>query len=305
MNKSQYKDKISGGLADKKKPSDFNQEQLEIGTKHEMEHTNDRAKAREIAMDHLLEDSQYYVKLKDIVKYDRIDEEADGKKEYDYGNEELDKKWKQLRKAVLDSSSSIMPIKEQEYQDDEKEEKRDVGDVGNRAHDQGVSEPKQEGSGDDSGMGDEQHDRPSPEQIEEMLRNEGYSDAEIAHIIHGHIVPEATIDNIKMDAEQAMSEHELDHKKRMNDLDYDLATSEHETNGLDRDHKKRMLDLEYEYSKKEKEMELKHKEQELELKLQSQKEKADKAKDTVKVRDLDRSRSQDAAKTSKDERAGK
>jgi hypothetical protein len=55
-----------GGLANKagKKPEDFDKEQLEAGTKVETEHTDDPAKAQQIAMDHLTEDPQYYTKLK-------------------------------------------------------------------------------------------------------------------------------------------------------------------------------------------------------------------------------------------------
>lgn len=54
------------GLADKagKKPDDFNKDQLEAGTKVEMEHTSDKNKAQKIAMDHLTEDPEYYKKLK-------------------------------------------------------------------------------------------------------------------------------------------------------------------------------------------------------------------------------------------------
>ena len=62
----QWKDQLPGGLADKKKPEDFDQKQLEKGIKIEMEHVNDRKLAMEIAMDHLTEDPQYYNKLKTI-----------------------------------------------------------------------------------------------------------------------------------------------------------------------------------------------------------------------------------------------
>lgn len=64
--KSKHKDKIKGGKADAKKPSDFDKKQLEAGTKVEMEHTNDKTKAQEIAMDHLTEDADYYKKLKQV-----------------------------------------------------------------------------------------------------------------------------------------------------------------------------------------------------------------------------------------------
>ena len=61
-------DKIPGGLADKKKPSDFDPKKLAAGVKIEMEHTSDRAIAAEIAMDHLTEDAGYYEKLETIEK---------------------------------------------------------------------------------------------------------------------------------------------------------------------------------------------------------------------------------------------
>ena len=61
-------DQIPGGLADKKKPSDFPKDLLDQGIKVEMEHTSSRAIATEIAMDHLTEDINYYKKLKTIEK---------------------------------------------------------------------------------------------------------------------------------------------------------------------------------------------------------------------------------------------
>ena len=60
------KDKLPGGLADKKQPEDFDADQLDQGVKVELEHTNDRDLAKEIAMDHLTEDPRYYEKLKTI-----------------------------------------------------------------------------------------------------------------------------------------------------------------------------------------------------------------------------------------------
>jgi hypothetical protein len=66
---ARYQDQIPGGLADKRKPGDFDPEQLKKGIKVEMEHTDDPAKAEEIAMDHLTEDSKYYDKLETIEKH--------------------------------------------------------------------------------------------------------------------------------------------------------------------------------------------------------------------------------------------
>jgi len=65
------KDKIPGGIADKRKIKDFSPAALKQGTKVELEHTDDESIAREIAMDHLAEDKNYYKKLKTIHKSDK------------------------------------------------------------------------------------------------------------------------------------------------------------------------------------------------------------------------------------------
>lgn len=59
----QFKDRIKGGLADRKQPTDFDEEELIKGIKVEMEHTDNMLIAKEIAMDHLMEDPFYYKKL--------------------------------------------------------------------------------------------------------------------------------------------------------------------------------------------------------------------------------------------------
>lgn len=64
-------DSIKGGRADKANPSDFDKKELKIGIEVEMEHTDSKEKALEIAMDHLAEDPHYYSKL---VKADLVDE---------------------------------------------------------------------------------------------------------------------------------------------------------------------------------------------------------------------------------------
>ena len=56
-------DRIAGGLADEYNPSDFDREQIAKGIKIEMEHTDDPIIAREIAMDHLVENPKYYDEL--------------------------------------------------------------------------------------------------------------------------------------------------------------------------------------------------------------------------------------------------
>jgi len=56
-------DQIPGGLADTMEPTDFDPERVRKGIRVEMEHTNDRMRAMEIAMDHLVEDPRYYDRL--------------------------------------------------------------------------------------------------------------------------------------------------------------------------------------------------------------------------------------------------
>lgn len=61
-------DRLPGGRADNKKPSNFEASELQRGVRVELEHTNTRSLAQEIAMDHLTEDPKYYRKLKTIHK---------------------------------------------------------------------------------------------------------------------------------------------------------------------------------------------------------------------------------------------
>lgn len=61
-------DYLHGGPADKKKPSDFNPKELRKGQKHEMEHTDSPALAKEIASDHLVEMPDYYERILKLEK---------------------------------------------------------------------------------------------------------------------------------------------------------------------------------------------------------------------------------------------
>jgi len=61
-------DRLHGGPADKKEPSDFDPKELRKGQHHEMEHTTDPALAREIASDHLVEMPDYYEKILKLEK---------------------------------------------------------------------------------------------------------------------------------------------------------------------------------------------------------------------------------------------
>ncbi len=59
---------LSKGLSTGKNPEDFDRESLATGTSKEKEHTDNPKVAQRIAMDHLTEDKDYYVKLDSIEK---------------------------------------------------------------------------------------------------------------------------------------------------------------------------------------------------------------------------------------------
>ncbi len=61
-------DMIAGGLADNKSPGSFSSRSVNKGQKVEMEHTNNKSMAKEIARDHLTEDPAYYDKLRKMEK---------------------------------------------------------------------------------------------------------------------------------------------------------------------------------------------------------------------------------------------
>lgn len=68
IQKAAWVDRIKGGLADTKKPSDFPPKALKQGLKVESEHTSNPHMAKEIAMDHLTEKHDYYKRLRAMEK---------------------------------------------------------------------------------------------------------------------------------------------------------------------------------------------------------------------------------------------
>lgn len=267
-------DMLPGGLADNKKPKDFNTKDLTAGIKIEMEHTNNKNLAREIAMDHLTEDPNYYKKLKEVEKQDRIEVTVDGKKEIDVGKEPLDKlkkKWNSIKKS-LDSSVAIMAIAGQEYNPDEDEEEQseeqpDSDDEQDISDDTSTEDAPSAAEDDQGAVDTAEQTEASPvegaeqgmseEDLIQLLSDEGYSEAEIAHIVHGHVIPGPTLEDHKVLNERAEGEQERkhkedehaserEHKKRMNELEYEKTKSQIADPQVEKDHRRRMLDLEYE-----------------------------------------------------------
>jgi len=95
-------DKIPGGLTDKWTVKDVAdkhdvsvskiEKELEDGTTIELEHTKDKSKAREIALDHLYEFPDYYTRLKDM--------ENKAEKEMNEGKEHITAYAKRMRELA-------------------------------------------------------------------------------------------------------------------------------------------------------------------------------------------------------------
>lgn len=303
--KSLKKDEIPGGLADDKTPKDFDEKDLQEGMKVEMEHTSDKKIAREIAMDHLTEDKHYYKKLKEVEKNERIriDKEPDGKQEFDFGTEELDKdaqraaqssnqdaqnsrdvsikilnmrkRWKTLKKAMADKS--FMSIEDETKSDEQPQQPEAQQDQGSQSAmgedeinsllsqvDQPTDQNPNDGDSESATQSDTQaspqQDEVKPEELEETMKELGYSSSEIAHIIHGLHLPD--VDEVKQEkakTENAKRQGELS----LQQLEMQIKQGEHalksghaeKLNTLDADHKKQALDSELEHAKRMKELE--------------------------------------------------
>lgn len=64
--KKKVADRLKGGDGDKLSDDNFDPEELKMGQKEEMEHTNDPEIAKEIAKDHLVNDKKYYSRYKKV-----------------------------------------------------------------------------------------------------------------------------------------------------------------------------------------------------------------------------------------------
>ena len=104
------KQKLKGGKGDKLTPDQVNYYEFKKGWKHELEHTDDIDKAKEIALDHLSEDPMYYTRL------DMIEIKANKKKRADLPIDISKKK-----AAVKDESNQMTSV-------NKKKEKPNVAD---------------------------------------------------------------------------------------------------------------------------------------------------------------------------------
>lgn len=157
----------------------------------------------------------------------------------------------------------------QSIEDPDAEDNSDAVDISSLSNKEGEGEKYETNVGDDvdaeEAEGDEGQDVDSydEEKLIELLRQDGYSDSEIAYIIHSHAPNggshEARAFDIDQQREQEKHDHHMDRMKGQT--------------SVQADHAQRMADLEYEHAKKEKELRIKHLEEELKTKLQHLKNK--------------------------------
>jgi len=136
---------------------------------------------------------------------------------------------------------------------------------------EGLQQPdaaSEEGPGEPTDNAEQSGDLPplEGEELQEALKEIGYSDTEIAYILHGHSPAIPSPEELKaQQSQQNMSQDQEGHH-----LTLDQRTEEHD---VDLDHKKKMHELELEYAKREKELKLKHLEEELAIRRDKMKSK--------------------------------
>ena len=242
-------------------------------------------------------------------KEERVEVEADGKRELDVGGEALDKvpkkkkslihRWQEIKKS-LDNKSAILDL--DSLTEDEQEQPEDASTQPNPESDEdggavpddqeqstddarpewlpeGVEhegeqgqaeEGQEEGGGEEEEPQEDEDSEAAEQEIEEGLRQMGHSEAEIKHIIHGHMVPQVDpVDRAKVEHESFKTEHdnqahekemairdeeskiETDHAKRMKEVEYARAQKEAGETDMELEHKKRLQELEYNKAKEE------------------------------------------------------
>jgi hypothetical protein len=239
----------------------------------------------------------------------RIDKEIDGKQELDYGKEELDKdesragvsanqdaqqdyehalrrKWKDLKKAMANEAfMSIMKPEEEEVEEQPEQEEQpemsedEMHDILSQLDESGSSDESDNEDSSDADMGGddiesddmvpEEGEEEGAEDLEQLMSQLGYSETEIAHVIHGHHFPDVDeLKSAKADTERAKKEGELSLQQLEMELkqgDAALKSGHAERlNALDADHKAQMNALEVEHAKKMKELEYRKAEREAE-----------------------------------------
>jgi hypothetical protein len=169
-----------------------------------------------------------------------------------------------MNKTPEQDAKEQTPDQDQQQQQDQDQQQQQDQDEGQQDQDQQQQQDQDEGQQDQP---DEEYDE---QKLIELLKQEGYSDPEIAHIVSGHVPSQPSQEELKTLEQQ----QKLSHKDDMHGLTVDHQKTSHD---IELEHKKRMLDLEHEHAKKEKEIRIRHLEEELKTKLEQLKNKQSQA----------------------------
>lgn len=165
--------------------------------------------------------------------------------------------------AQTAGSQEIDQSAQQPIEDPDAEDRSDAVDISSLQGDQGSDANVQEAAP-EQGAPNQDTDEYDEEKLIDLLRQEGYSDSEIAYIVHGHTPGGGDHEARAMDLEQQREQEKHDHHMDRIKGHTDVQT----------EHAKRMADLEYEHAKKEKDLRIKHLEEELKTKLEHLKNKS-------------------------------
>jgi len=210
----------------------------------------------------------------------------------------LREEW-ELLKAKIDHNKAIMNIAEEaepevpeespeqqadlngdgEFSPEELQILEQLGAEGEAPQEDTPQDPQQEDIPEDvAAVAEQQGEAPeelSEDEIIDIMQQLGYSEAEIAHVVHDHAAPQVDpVDQSKIEANsakledaRAAAEQDRSHKQRMNDLEHQYAQKmkdleaqlrqkELEVNDpeMERSHKQRMLDIEYQKAQKDLDM---------------------------------------------------
>ena len=224
--------------------------------------SGDKKKLKEQAKEQKRELAEYKEEHKDKMdkfEAERVEVTADGKISREPGQEPLKKpvhksmrEYWDLLKAKISADKAFMDLK-QESEAPEEQEGDQTQDPGGEQQPQQEEQgdPKQEQPADDRGQeqeppedaqapdgGDDIPEETRTALIQHALKDEGYSDSEIAYIVHGHVPVGPSTDDFQ-------------------------ALNERMEGQQDREHNQRSADLEHEHQKKLKEIEQKKAESEL------------------------------------------
>jgi len=110
---------LPGGKGDKTDISNIDKNQLIVGIYVELEHTNDKNIAKEVAIDHLTENPEYYSKLVDAGLVDEKEALSVYNKLFNIVNEEKMEKNKKQLQALLVKTKKVQKILESQLNEED------------------------------------------------------------------------------------------------------------------------------------------------------------------------------------------